>query len=43
MSMKHYHHERNHQGLDNLIQFPYASVNKGQGGSVINLNGLEGC
>ena len=22
--MKHYHHERNHQGLDNLIPMPYA-------------------
>jgi len=23
--VEHYHHERNHQGLDNLIPFPYAA------------------
>ena len=22
--VEHYHHERNHQGLDNLIPFPYS-------------------
>ncbi len=24
--LEHYHHERNHQGLDNVIPFPGSSV-----------------
>jgi len=40
--VKHYHHERNHQGLDNLIPFPYAPINKGQSGSVVKFERLGG-
>ncbi len=38
----HYHHERNHQGLDNLIPFPYDPINKGQCGSVAKFERLGG-
>lgn len=38
--VKHYHHERNHQGLDNLIPFPYAPRNKGKSGSVVKFERL---
>lgn len=38
----HYHHERNHQGLDNLIPFPYAPINRGQSGSVVKFERLGG-
>lgn len=38
----HYHHERNHQGLDNQIPFPYAPRNKGQSGSVVKFERLGG-
>ncbi|MEM1221825.1 MAG: integrase core domain-containing protein [Verrucomicrobiota bacterium] len=40
--VKHYHHERNHQGLDNLIPFPYAAQTKGKGGSVAKFERLGG-
>ena len=29
--LEHYHHERNHQGLDNCIPFPDESVGKADG------------
>jgi len=49
--VEHYHHERNHQGLDNLIPFPYAGETKGRSGSVVKFErrtvprafGWEGC
>lgn len=40
--VKHYHHERNHQGLENLIPFPYAPRNKGKSGSVVKFERLGG-
>mgnify|MGYP001034254627 CR=1 FL=1 len=40
--VKHYHHERNHQGLDNQVPFPYAPINKGQSGSVVKFERLGG-
>ncbi|MDP4643714.1 MAG: integrase core domain-containing protein [Opitutales bacterium] len=40
--MEHYHHERNHQGLDNLIPFPYAGKIKGRSGSVVKFERLGG-
>ena len=38
----HYHHERNHQALDNLIPFPQSPIIKGQGGSVVKFERLGG-
>ena len=38
----HYHHERNHQGLDNLIPFPHAAHIKGKSGSVVKFERLGG-
>ena len=46
----HYHRERprsaalatNHQGLDNLIPFPYAPRNEGKSGSVVKFERLGG-
>jgi len=38
----HYHHERNHQGLDNLIPFPHAAHAKGKSGSVVKFERLGG-
>lgn len=38
----HYHHERNHQGLDNMIPFPYAPIYKGRRGSVVKFERLGG-
>lgn len=40
--VEHYHHERNHQGLDNLIPFPYAGETKGRSGSVVKFERLGG-
>ena len=40
--VKHYHHERNHQGLDNLIPFPYAGKTKGRSGPVVKFERLGG-
>lgn len=40
--VEHYHHERNHQGLDNLIPFPYAPRNEGKSGSVVKFERLGG-
>lgn len=40
--VEHYHHERNHQGLDNLIPFPYAGKTKGRSGSVVKFERLGG-
>ena len=40
--VEHYHHERNHQGLDNLIPFPYAAHSKGKSGSVVKFERLGG-
>lgn len=37
-----YHHERNHQGLDNLIPFPHAAHTKGTSGSVVKFERLGG-
>ena len=33
--VEHYHHERNHQRLDNLIPFPYAGETKGRSGLAV--------
>ncbi|MGB0415494.1 MAG: transposase [Coraliomargarita sp.] len=38
----HYHHERNHQSLDNLRPFPYAPRNEGKNGSVVKFERLGG-
>lgn len=38
----HYHHERNHQSLDNLIPFPYAAQRKETSGSVVKFERLGG-
>lgn len=40
--VEHYHHERNHQSLDNLIPFPYAPRNEGENGSVVKFERLGG-
>ncbi|MDQ8207922.1 integrase core domain-containing protein [Coraliomargarita sp. SDUM461003] len=40
--VEHYHHERNHRGLDNMIPFPYASETKGRSGSVVKFERLGG-
>lgn len=40
--VKHYHHERNHQALDNLIPFPHTPRNRGQSGSVVKFERLGG-
>ena len=33
--MEHYHHERNHQGLNNLIPMPYVGQNQDEKGSIV--------
>lgn len=38
----HYHHERNHQGLENLIPMPYAGQNKGEKGLIVKSERLGG-
>jgi|GEM_PF-1779565 hypothetical protein len=40
--VEHYDHERNHQGLDNFIPFPYAGQTKGRSGSVVKFERLGG-
>jgi putative transposase len=40
--VEHYHHERNHQSLDNLIPFPYAPRDEGQDGSIVKTERLGG-
>ncbi len=40
--VKHYHHERNHQGLDNLIPFPYAASQAGSEGLIVKSDRLGG-
>ena len=40
--VQHYHHERNHQGLDNLIPFPHAAHSKEKSGSVVKFERLGG-
>jgi len=40
--VEHYHHERNHQGLDNLIPFPHAAHTTGKSGSVVKFERLGG-
>ena len=40
--VEHYHHERNHQSLDNLIPFPYAPRNEGQNGLIVKTERLGG-
>ncbi len=40
--VKHYHHERNHQGLDNLIPMPYASQNQDEKGPIVKIERLGG-
>ena len=40
--LEHYHHERNHQGLDNVIPFPSPGVGTNSG-AVKKMNALVGC
>lgn len=40
--MEHYHHERNHQGIDNLVPFPYAPRTEGLQGTIRKSERLGG-
>jgi putative transposase len=40
--VKHYHHERNHQGLNNLIPMPYAGQNCDEKRPIAKSERLEG-
>ena len=40
--IKHHQHERNHQGLDNLIPFPYAPRKRDTNASVVKFERLGG-
>jgi len=40
--MKHYHHERNHRAMDNLILFPYSAKTKGKSGTIAKFERLGG-
>ncbi len=40
--VKHYHHERNHQGLENLIPFPYPAPAAGSEGLIVKSERLGG-
>lgn len=40
--VEHYHHERNHQGLDNLIPFPYAPAKPDKQGTICKSERLGG-
>ena len=40
--VEHYHHERNHQGLDNLIPMPYSGQNQDDKGPILKSERLGG-
>ena len=40
--VEHFHHERNHQGLDNMIPFPNSPPAESQSGSVVKSERLGG-
>ena len=40
--VEHYHHERNHQGLDNMIPMPYVSRNQDEKGPIVKSERLGG-
>ena len=40
--VKHYHHERNHQGLNNLIPMPYSGQNLDEKRSIVKSERLGG-
>lgn len=40
--MKHFHHERNHQGLENVIPFPYASAKADESSEIRRFERLGG-
>ena len=40
--IEHFHHERNHQGLDNLIPFPNSPQVQSQSGLIVKSERLGG-
>jgi putative transposase len=40
--VEHYHHERNHQGLDNFIPMPYVGLNQDEKGPIVKSERLGG-
>ena len=40
--IEHFHQERNHQGLDNLIPFPNIPQNHSESGSIVKSERLGG-